>query len=292
MKRDYKRILSMPISYVVTISMFLLIVVSLFIQKRLDLLTFTILLGIGIVIVLNIYFGSVVLKTIGSSFIILYATSLYTYLVIDAHGYITQPFLFTIASATLFLALSYDNNYSSLLRSRNLWTTIVVIILVIFKSTFIMSGITYWVSELLGLNLLVVFILLWKVWINNSNKTKIINPIVIEEEKDSKFKYIYIENELDFDNKKWIGENFNKKNDSAYPYIYNETMKAHKENLALILVSKAKTIDVYDVGEISLNKNDTAFYLYTEAKNNDYFDSTVNNFLNEIELRKQSNKQL
>ena len=195
--------------------------------------------------------------------------------------YIVQPFLLTIAAITSFLALTYSS-YNLSLRSRPLWSAILSIIIVSIKSGFIISGYSYLVAEIVGLNVVVIFIAIWYYWANNSRKSKIIYPEILEEKINNGYKYIYINERINVDTKNWL--NKSKKSENAYPYIYTEVMKAKEEKLTLILVSTLNTDRIYDVGYVNINK-DRIPYLYMEAKKDIYTDDIITQFEKEILIK-------
>lgn len=282
MKKLLDKILSIPVPYIIALTITSIILVVLKTQGNITTFGIIGVIVIGLIIGLQSHLGSVVIKSAISSFVVMYVISLYTYLSIDAFGYITQPFLLSFASVTIFLAQTYSvksHNYS--LRSRALWSSILSIVLISAKSAVIISGVGYWAAEAVGLNVLVMFIFGWRLWITNSKKTKIVEPTIVKEEIQNKFRFIYIENKLNESDSKWTKGAFTSPT-NAYPYIYNEVIRAREDGLLLVLVSTLDTDKYYDVGEISLNNANTIPYLYMEAKEDDYFDEIMAGFISEI----------
>lgn len=275
------KILDIPTSYILTlIVVFTLIAIGITGDNSTLLGAFS-LIVIGGLILLQIKLGSIVIKSIISIFIILYTTSLYVYLVSELHLYVVQPFLLTIAAITSFLAITYTS-YNLSLRSRPLWSAMLSVILVSIKAAFILSDFSYLVAEIVGLNILVIFIVAWYYWANNSRKSKIIKPNVIKEKTLNEYKYIYIEDKLNVELKTW--SNNPKKMDNAYPYIYTEIMKAKEDKLTAIFISSASTDKIYDVGYVNINKTSIP-YLYMEAKENIYIDRIISEFEREILIK-------
>lgn len=281
MKKLLSKLLDIPVPYVIAFSTTVLIFSVLIYQDSVNPLSVIGIAVVGLLLGLQMHLGPVVLKSVISGTMVLYVVSLYTYFVSTIHGYVTQPFLLSMAATTLFLAQTYDKTYNFALRSRRLWSLILTSILIIIKLFLILSGLSFWTAEAIGLNILIIYIVVWRLWINNSSYTKIINPIVSKEIIEGNYKFIHIQDRLDAVNNVWIGERFTKKA-NAYPYIYNEVMKAHEENLILILLSEKNTNEVYDLGEIKINNAKKIPYLYMEAKEDDYFDEIIIRFTNEI----------
>lgn len=281
MKKIINKIFNMSPQYtIITLATFL-ILIAMITNESIKITDMLVVLIISVLIILQIRLGSVVFKTTISWLIIIYVTSMYTYLVINTYGYITQPFLLSISSVTIFLAQTYTKSYNSGIRSRNLWGSILAILLISFKSAIIFNGNGFWLAEVIGLNLLIIYIFAWKIWIDNSNKTKIIEPDIIEKYDIGNYKYIYIKDKLDAVNNLWINNDESK---NAYPWIYSEVMRAHEENLICILISKSDTSEVYDVEKINVNMSKKIPYLYMEAKDEHYIDEILMRFEEELTL--------
>lgn len=269
-----KKLTEIPIPVTIALVATLITVTLLVMSGQANFASIGLLLLIGTGIGLQIHYGSVVLKRIMSVFMVVYITSFYTYFVSTLFGYVTQPFLLTLAGVTGFLATTYSKSYVYEFRSRKLWGTILAFILVIAKLTIILTGYSFWIAEIIGLNIIVIYTLLWRMWVRSYKKTKIITPHINKEDSDEKYKYIYINNRLNAENNSWLGVAF-RKNRNAHPYIYSEVMKANEDNLILMLVSEANTSEVYDKGEIEINKAKQIPYIYVEAKEDTYFDEIL-----------------
>lgn len=228
---------------------------------------------------LQFHYGSVVVKRVISIFTIVYLSAFYTYIVTNTSGEITQPFLLTIAAVTGFSAFTYDKSYLYGLRSRKLWATVLAILLVTVKLTIITVGFGFWIAEFIGLNFVIIYTLLWRMWAKSSKKTKVNPPKINREEKDDKYKYIYIDGKFNSKTNSWVGEF---KNGNAYPYIYSEVMKAREENLTLVLISETSNEEIYDKGEIVINKAKHIPYIYMEDKDKLNFKEIMEDFENEI----------
>lgn len=237
------------------------------------------LLALIALVGLQFHYGSVVVKRVISIFTVVYLSAFYTYVVTNTSGEITQPFLLTIAAVTGFSAFTYDKSYLYSLRSRKLWSTILAMLLVTVKLTTITVGFGFWIAELVGLNFVVIYTLLWRMWTKSSKKTKVNPPRINREEKDDKYKYIYIDGQFNSKTNSWVGEF---KNGNAYPFIYSEVMKAREENLTLVLISETSNQDIYDKEEIILNKAKRIPYLYMEDKDQLNFKEIMEDFESEI----------
>lgn len=281
MKKVINKIFNMSPQYTIVILATLLILIAMITNESIKVTDMLIVLIISVLIILQMRLGSVVFKTAISWLIIIYVTSMYTYLVINTYGYITQPFLLSIASVTTFLAQTYTKSYNSGIRSRNLWGSILSILLISFKSAMIFNGNGFWLAEVIGLNLLIIYIFVWKLWIDNSNKTKIIEPDIIEKYDIGNYRYIYIKDKLDVNNNLWIN---NSKSKNAYPWIYSEVMQAKEKSLICIFISKSDTSEIYDVGEININMSKKVPYLYMEAKDDHYMEEILIRFEEELTL--------
>lgn len=284
MRKLLGRLLDIPISYAIVIGASITMLTILTIQGEI-----TILFALGIImlaslIILQAHLGSVVIKSIMAFMVVIYSASIYTNAVMSLHGNIVEPFLLTIAAVTLFLAQTYDRkNLNYGIRSRILWSSVLAFTLVTLKLSFILSNYSFLVAEVIGLNLLVIYVAIWRIWLNNSKKTKVISPNVEREEVIDKFKFIYINDRLNARESKWIGYDLKKSN--AYPYIYSEVLKANDEGLNLILVSTLVTDRIYDVEEIDLNKATSIPYMYIEAKENDYMNDAIEGFAEEVQRK-------
>lgn len=281
MSKLFKKILDIPIPYAVVIGVITFVLIVLTIQGEITFLFASGLVVLALFFMLQAYLGSIVLKTVFSSMIVVYCAAIYTSAVMSIHGNIIEPFLLTIAAVTLFLAQSYDKNKINYgLRSRPLWSSILVLLLVSFKLSFILSDYSFMIAEIIGLNILVIYIAIWRFWLNNSTKTKINSPKIVKEEVIEKFKFIHIESQLNAKESKWL--NVDKKKSNAYPYIYNEVLKAYEEGLHLIFISTLNTDKFYDVEEIKINKAKSIPYMYIEDKENHYLHDAIEGFIEEI----------
>lgn len=270
----------MPIQITITLVALLVSIFVLILNGQADFASILLIIILGLGIGLQSYYGSIVFKRIASIFIVFYVTSIYTYLVSSVIGLVTQPFLLTLAGTTLFLSATYDKDYKYELRSRKLWGTLLAIALVIFKLSVILTGYSYLIAEFAGFNLVVIYTLLWRLWVRNSKKTKIITPNIVREESDEKYKYIYISNRLDAVKNLWLGSDFIK-NRNAYPYIYSEALKAKDDKLTLVIISERNNNEIYDLGEIELNKAKLINYLYMEAQDTEQVQAILGNYESE-----------
>lgn len=285
MKKIINKILNIPTPYFAIIAISSAIIVTLFIQEA---VTIPMLIGIivlALLIGLQIHLGSIVIKSLIASFVVLYSTSLYTSLAINIEGYVTQPFLLTISAVTLFLGQTYRKSHVYSLRSRALWSSVLAVILVIVKSASLLNGNSFWITEVIGLNLFIIYTFSWNLWIRNSRKTRVVKPMIVKEEIKDGYKFIEINNELDVLNNKWKGNMFNKKNSNSYPYIYNEVMSANENKLKVVFLSNIKTSEFYDIGEIYVNRSLSIPYLYIEAKEKHYVNTILNRFVEEAAER-------
>ena len=286
MKNVFKKLLSIPSSIVLSAAVSLATIAFLAIQGNLDAGKAMAVSLIGAIVGMSYHYGSVVVKSAVSAFLILYLVSIYTFLVSNIYSLITQPFLLSLAAIAIFLAQTYGEPYTMGIRSRSLWSLILGITVMSIKIAFLFMGFSYWVIEALGLNILTLFISLWRLWIRNSKKTKIIEPEVVREVIDSKFRYVYISHKLNMKDKTWDKEN-KSSTCNAYPYIYNKVIKAYEEDVLLVIVSEADTSELYDLGEIIINKSTKIPYLYMEAKEKYYFEEIIERFTSEITLGKK-----
>jgi len=285
MKKTINKILNIPTPYFAITAISSAIIVTLFIQEA---VTIPMLIGIivlALLIGLQIHLGSIVIKSIIASFVVLYSTSLYTSLAINIEGYVTQPFLLTISAVTLFLGQTYRKSHVYSLRSRALWSSVLAVILVIVKSASLLNGNSFWITEVIGLNLFIIYTFSWNLWIRNSRKTRVVKPMIVKEEIKDGYKFIEINNELDVLNNKWKGNMFNKKNSNSYPYIYNEVMSANENKLKVVFLSNIKTSEFYDIGEIYVNRSLSIPYLHIEAKEKHYVNTILNRFVEEAAER-------
>ena len=285
MKKTINKILNIPTPYFAITAISSAIIVTLFIQEA---VTIPMLIGIivlALLIGLQIHLGSIVIKSIIASFVVLYSTSLYTSLAINIEGYVTQPFLLTISAVTLFLGQTYRKSHVYSLRSRALWSSVLAVILVIVKSASLLNGNSFWITEVIGLNLFIIYTFSWNLWIRNSRKTRVVKPMIVKEEIKDGYKFIEINNELDVLNNKWKGNMFNKKNSNSYPYIYNEVMSANENKLKVVFLSNIKTSEFYDIGEIYVNRSLSIPYLHIEAKEKHYVNTILNRFIEEAAER-------
>lgn len=277
-KSAFKSILNIPTPYVLTSVVIISLIILVLAQGNAQLSGIIGLLILGGLFYLQIKLGSIVIKSLFSGFTILYTISIYTYLTIELHGLVVQPFLLTVATVTSFLAMTYISHNLSL-RSRPLWTAVLAIVAVSVKSGILISGYSYSIAEIIGLNIIVMYSVIWYFWANNSKKSKIVKPFDVEEKVVDNFKYIYINERINMSDKKWL--NKSKKLDNANPYIYTEVMKALESKLTLIIISKLATDKTYDVGYVNYNSKEIP-YLYIEAKTDVYINDIINQFKQEI----------
>lgn len=285
MKNVFNKLLSIPSAIVLSVAVSLATIAFLAIQGNLDVGKALAVSLIGAIVGMSYHYGSVIIKSSVSAFLILYLVSIYTFLVSNIYSLITQPFLLSLAAIAIFLAQTYGEPYTMGIRSRSLWSLILGTTVMSIKIAFLFMGLSYWTIEMLGLNILILFISLWRLWIRNSKKTKIIEPEVVREVIDSKFRYVYISDKFNMKDKTWDKENNSSGN--AYPYIYNKVIKAYEEDVLLVIVSEADTSELYDLGEIIINKSTKIPYLYMEAKEKYYFEEIIERFTSEITLGKK-----
>lgn len=286
MKKLLKRLLGLPVGYAIGAGVAIVLLSMAYFQGVLDYSTAVIVIGIGLVIALQSHMGSVVIKTVLGLSFIMFTTSYYTVIVMNEHQLVVQPFLLTLASITAFIAQTYSSkDYTHGIRSRTLWTTLLSLILVSIKITIISIGNGFWVAEIIGLNTLVLFIAIWRYWVKNSRKTKIIEPSVISIIDKESIKEIYINNTLDYEDMVWTrGSFYQPKN--AYPYIYNEVMKAYEEDKLLVIISKLVTSNIYELGEIKVHRSKFIPYLYMEAGSGELVRDIYEDFFNEVNSNK------
>lgn len=282
MKNFIKKILNLPVYFYIALALSGLFIYSAKSQGLLDYQTLLIIIGLGVLIFSYLYSGINALKISASIGVVIYITSLYTVFISIQNQMIVQPFFLTIASITGFLSQTYEeDNHIYDLRSRSLWTTILIIILFLIKTSLVLFNVKYWVVEALGIIIAIAYTYSWKHWIRNSKATKIIEPSILEREVEGVFNKIYINNTLDVNEQIWTRGSFYK-TENSYPFIYNEVMKAREEGQLLMIVSKIATSNIYDLGEITVNKSTKIPYLYIEAKNDTYYDNIVERFIKEI----------
>lgn len=288
LKNLMANILEWPITYTIPIALSTVVSIALLFDNSSNIASVFVVASIGILFALQAHFGTAIIKDIVNGFIIMYLVSLYTNLIMSIHGYVTQPFLISLACITLFLAQTYSNkNHTAGLRSRAFWCSVLTFMIVSFKIASTLSNVSYLITEIIGLVVLVVFIFSWRMWIFKSKKTKITPPTIIKSEVLESFQFVYINNQLDVSKSVWFNGEFNEEI-NAYPYIYNEVIKAKENNLTLILISEFTTSNIYDVGEIQLNKSTKLPYLYLEAKESNYVADTIARFVDELSLKKQN----
>lgn len=262
-----KKMLDIPIKYTIIFGLIATILIVLTVQGD---ITWPITIGISLItllVVLQMDLGSIVIKTIISSIIVVYSAAIYTSAVMSLHGNIVEPFLLTIAAATLFLAQSYDKKRMYYgIRSRALWTAVLVFLLVALKLSLILSEYSFMITELVGANLLLLFIAIWRLWLHNSSKTIMIRPTIEKMEDEEKFRKIYLETKLNARNKVWLNGFLKKRQNNANAYIYHEALKAKEEGLQVIFIYTKSTSNIYDIGEIKLSKRNKIKYLYLESE--------------------------
>lgn len=277
-KNLVNKILEIPVHHTLVIILGLIITIITIISGQFSIATLLFVVVAYLLFLLYMKLGSIVPKSVMSVFTVLYATSLYTYLISDMNNYIIQPFFLTIAGTTCFLAMSY-NHYNYGLRSRPFWSAFLTVVNVSIKSSIILMGYSFLFAEVIGINIIVLFMLSWNLWLNNSQQTKIVNPSSEENRKDDKYFYLYIEDEINVETTKWTTGEI--KNENAYPYIYNKVFQAKEKGLTLIIISMAKTSKIYDVGHINHNK-EMINYLYVEGKSDKYLDDIIKQY--ELEM--------
>lgn len=281
MKKIIDKISNIPPQYLIIGLATTILMIAMATTKSIGIADMLIVLIIGILIGLQMYFGSVIIKGLFSGFVVIYFASIYTFFVMNIHGYITQPFLLSITAVTLFLAQTYNKSYNCGLRSRALWSAVLAVLLVSIKLTMIMYGYSFWITEVIGLNFAVIYIISWRIWIDNSKKTKIIEPEIIDKKTTENFKYVYINNQLNVQENLWLPNKIN-----SYPYIYSNVMKAQEENKLFVIISKSKSSNVYDIGEIEISKAKKIYYLYMEDKDGEYHDEIIEEFVDKVEMYK------
>lgn len=284
-RKVFGKVLDLPTSYTIPIALAMIVSIGLLISNPSNILGVIMVVIIGGLITLQAHLGTVVVKSVISGFIVMYTASLYTDLIMNTKGYVTQPFMITIASISLFLAQTYGSKvYTAGLRSRAFWSSVLAVLLFTFKSAAILSNSSYLVAEVVGVLSLVLFILAWRTWLFKSKKTKINKPSIIKSEEIESFNFIHIEDTLRFNELTW--ENKDSKHANAYPYIYNEVVGAREKGLTLVIVSEAVTNNLYNVGEVFVNKTSSIPYLYVEAKEKCYIEDIMSQFVDELNLRK------
>lgn len=284
MKNVLDKILNIPATYSAVLISLATLVSLLIYNGTLGFAEAIFILAIGVIISLNLHFGAIVFKGTMAAIVSIYSAAIYTNIVMGVHGKVTEPFLLTIAAVTLFLAQTYDSDkYNYNIRSRAFWSSLLIFSLASLKIALIMTGLSFILTETVGAVYLIAFIAVWRYWLESSKKTKIINPEVISKEDSGRFRFIYIENKLLFKDMKWVGDN----KSNAYPYLFNEVMKANEDNLILVLISKESTSELYDVGQLEVNKARTIPYLYMEAKDDTYYKGIMEKFVEEISITKQ-----
>ena len=281
-KNIIKQVLNYPVHFFIVLGLFVLMTLALEIQGRLDLIAILIMSVLAGMYILYYHLGSIVSKAGASFLLILYLVSTYSGFVASEHQLIVQPFFLTIASMTAFLGQTYSSkNHALSLRSRPLWSSVLALILVLTKSSLILSKYSYVTTELVGLLILIVFTVLWRTWLAKSKKTKINNPVIIDVEELDKFRRINIYNRLDAINKVWL-KDFTEEKENAYPYIYNEVLKADEDGKMLMIVSKNTSNSIYDLGEIEINRSKTIPYLYMETEDDKDTEWIIEDFIDEV----------
>lgn len=283
MKKLFKNLLDIPIPYAVVLAVVATGLIVLTVQGEITLQAAFGFSLLALVLGLQFFLGSVVIKGVFSAFIVLYMSSIYTGAVMAIHGEIVEPFLLTIAAVTIFLAQTYKKdrlNYG--IRSRALWSSLLVFVLVSVKLAFTLSGFSFLLTEIIGLNVLVIYIAIWRFWLNNAKKTRMTFPKIEKEEVIEKFKFIHIESRLNARDSKWVGLPIDSKDENAYPYIYNEVLKANEEGLSLVFVNKLFADKLFDVEYVKVNKARNIPYMYIEDKNNEYMLDALEDFSEEV----------
>lgn len=284
MKNVLDKILNIPATYSAMFVSLATVISLLVYNGSLGIAESALVMTMGIVIILSLHYGTIVSKSTVSVIVITYSAAIYTDIVMSSYGKVTEPFLLTIAAVTLFLAQTYDSNkYNYNIRSRALWSSILGSSISMIKIALVMSGLSLIVTEAIGAIYLTIFILAWRYWLDNSKKTKIISPEVVEVEDSGEFRFVYIENKLLLKDMRWVEI----ESSNAYPFLLNEVMKANEEDLILILISRVDTSELYDVGQIEVNKATTLPYLYMEAKEDIYYKDIMTKFVEEISIAKQ-----
>lgn len=287
MKKSIKGLLSkltnIQYTYTLVIAVVLIILAISLFEGTITIPFALTMVGLGVVIALQFTIGFPFFKALFSLIVILYTTSLYTSSVMNISGNIVEPFLLTLASITIFLASTYskENNQWSL-KSRPFWSALLVFILVPVKLTMISQGFSVIVAELVGINITIVYAVLWRYWVSNSKKTRIEYPTIVEERELENFKIVFIEDDLNVEKSIWNDY----KSRNALPYIYNEVIKAHDNKKNLVLVSKYSSNKLFDMRSIKINRSKEIEYIYLQDKDGKYLDSALDNFKKELELKK------
>lgn len=284
MKNNFlQRLLNGPISTYISITAIVILTVVARAQGVLDTSATMIIIGAGLLIGLVIQFGFKFLKGVLSAGVIVYATSLYTLIIANVNDMIVQPFFLTLAMVAIFLAQSYSSKDQYFgLRSRSAFSLLLAVTLISLKGGLALTGVKYSNVEFIGVLFTIAYILLWRFWLKNSKKTKVVEPAVTDKIEDGQYRYIYIKNTLDLSDFNWTRGKFSKP-ENAYPYIYNEVLKAKEENLILAIISNLTNSKSYFLGEIeTFGKNIP--YLYIETKDNKYVEKAI------IEIKKEQEK--
>lgn len=271
-----KKLLDIPIKYSIIFGIISTILIVLTVKGEITIPLTIAFIVLTLFATLQMHFGSIVLKSILSTIVILYSASIYTSAVMSLHGNIVEPFLLTVAAVTLFLAQTYDKKriYYGI-RSRALWSAVLAFLLVALKLSFILSQYSFMVTELIGANLLILFIAIWRLWLHISSKTVMIQPEVVRVE-DGEYRKIVINTKLDMDNKFWLNGKLKKREKNAYAYIYNEVLLAKEAGLQVVFVYNGSSSKFYDVGEVKVSKKNKVKYLYVESKEEIVLDSAIN----------------
>lgn len=278
----FKKTTSIPYQYTITIAIVMVLLALALIQGSINWTFASVIIGLGVVALLQMTIGSVIIKSILSIVAILYATAMYAGFVTSIEGSIVEPFLMTIASVTAFLASTYSKKHPEYgIRSRQLWSTVLVFCLISIKLALIVNDFGVAITELVGINITIIYIVLWIYWTRKSKKTKVIEPTKVKEEIFEDFKIIYIEEELDVNKKIW--KNYLASN--AFPYIYKESVLAKEDKKHLIIVSKAKSNRVFEMDSVKIHKSKFLHYVYLEDKDNKYLQDTILKFSEELKLK-------
>lgn len=288
MKNIINKLTNIPIYYTLVLGVVLIFLIFATVQGQISIFASIGILIALFLVYLQAVYGSTIIKSVLAVIVLLYSASLYTSTVMSIHGNVVEPFMLTVAAVTLFLSQTYNKKHINYgLRSRALWSSVLALTLASVKMAFILTDYSFILTEVIGLNILIVYIALWRVWTNNSKKTKINVPIVEKEEIIEKFKFIHINNSLDVQDKTWIGDSFDKKNSNAAPYIYSEVIKADEENLNVVFLDETKTDRIYDIGEVKIHKAKALKFMYIQAKEKHYLPDALEGFAEEI-LRSES----
>ena len=227
---------------------------------------------IGVFVLIGAFYkyGVSVLKTIAVIFLIVYITSIYTTIASSLQSYVIEPFFFTIGAGTIFLATTYsEKNPQWNLSSRRISVTLLMVTIVSIKSAILLEGYSFLMAEIIGLNYLVLYIILWRTIVSNNRKTKITSPIEIYRKEENKIRVIKVEESLDENRKKYNS------------YLYKEVFNANEEGYNIIFISNSGSNRVFALDYMEIGNKKIPFILQ-EDKNEDYLKSTKEKFAEEL----------